>query len=161
LSWVMLGGKCRHCKNPISVRYTLVELMTGALFLLAGRRALYGGSEANWTQAAGFAIEAWLISAMIVCTFIELEVRILPAEVTLSGIVIGLAASAAFPFLHGWTPPVGPYRWDAGHGLPCEIHEPHAASLLAGVAGLIAGGGSIWLVGVLGKLVFRKEAMGF
>jgi leader peptidase (prepilin peptidase)/N-methyltransferase len=35
------------------------------------------------------------------------------------------------------------------------------ASLLAGVLGAVAGGGSIWLVGVLGKLVFRKDAMGF
>jgi len=36
---------------------------------------------------------------MIVCTFIDLEFRILPDEITLSGVAIGLAVSAAFPFL--------------------------------------------------------------
>jgi len=177
LSWCVLGGKCRHCRNPISVRYTLVELMTGALYFYAGYRALYTGP---WPPLYGleigpplqlfkvvqFFVEAWLLSAMIVCTFIDLEFRILPDEITLSGVLIGLAASAAFPTLHGWalspdsgTPQI--YHWDDGHGLPWPVREPHVASLLAALAGALAGGGSIWLVGVLGKLVFRKEAMGF
>ncbi|HEV3027177.1 MAG TPA: prepilin peptidase [Planctomycetota bacterium] len=168
VSWCALGGKCRHCQNPISIRYTLVELLTGALYLIAGWRALYGAPAPGWPQAVDFAIEAWLLGAMIVCTFIDLEFRILPDEVTISGLVIGLAASAAFPFLHGATGP-GPmgihvaraFRWYPGHGLPWEIGEPHVASLVASLFGALAGGGSIWMVGVLGKLVFRKDAMGF
>jgi leader peptidase (prepilin peptidase)/N-methyltransferase len=169
VSWTLLGGKCRYCRNPISIRYTLVELLTGALFLYAGRRALYGVHEPHWAQAVGFALECWLVGAMIVCTFVDLEFRILPDEITLSGIVIGLAASAAFPFIHGWT---GAYASEGsvvlrvfhclpGHGLPFEIRNPYVASLLAGILGAVAGAGSIWLVGVLGKLVFRKDAMGF
>ncbi len=173
VSWCVLGGKCRHCRNPISVRYTLVELLTGALFFYAGYRALYlglhpagdlGGPPLPWSRVVQFLIEAWLVSALIVCTFIDLEFRILPDEITLSGVLIGLAASAAFPTLHGgmtlpgWSLPI--YGWDEGHGLPWPIREPHVASLLAALAGALAGGGSIWLVGVLGKLVFRKEAMG-
>lgn len=159
------------------MRYTLVELMTGALFFYAGYRALYAGP---WPPLYGlevgpplqlfrvvqFLVEAWLVSAMIVCTFIDLEFRILPDEITLSGVLIGLAASAAFPTLHGWMPSAESgapliYHWDEGHGLAWPIREPHVASLLAALAGALAGGGSIWLVGVLGKLVFRKEAMGF
>lgn len=146
VSWAALGGKCRHCRNPISVRYTLVELMTGALFLYAGWRAIYGVSSPGWPQAVRFAVEAWFLSALIVSTFIDLEFRILPDEITLSGVVIGLAASAAFPFLQA--------------GLPSPIREPHLASLTASALGAVVGGGSIYLVGVLGKLVFRKEAMG-
>ena len=168
VSWCLLGGKCRHCRNPISIRYTLVELLTGALFLVAGWRALYRAESPGMPQAIGFAIEAWLLSAMLVCTFIDLEFRILPDEITLSGIVIGLAASAAFPFLHGWSTPVPPgisvvrdFHWYAGHGLPFDVREPHLAGLLAAATGAAAGAGSIWMVGVLGKLVFRKEAMGF
>jgi leader peptidase (prepilin peptidase)/N-methyltransferase len=176
VSWCLLGGKCRHCRNPISIRYTLVELLTGALFLYAGYRALYAGP---WPLRAGFdsagpvpdtaravrfAVEAWLVSAMIVCTFIDLEFRILPDEITLSGILIGLAASAAVPALHGapsaWSGIASTYAWEDGHGLPWPIREPHLASLAASSAGAIAGGGSIWLVGVLGTLLFRKEAMG-
>src|SRR5437762_2696149 len=41
VSWLLLGGKCRACKAPISPRYALVELLTGAVFLYAGWRALY------------------------------------------------------------------------------------------------------------------------
>src|SRR5882672_3990704 len=42
VSWTLLGGKCRHCRNPISIRYTLVELLTGGLFMWAGWRTLGG-----------------------------------------------------------------------------------------------------------------------
>jgi leader peptidase (prepilin peptidase)/N-methyltransferase len=168
LSWCALGGKCRHCRTPISIRYTLVELLTGGLFLIAGHRAVYGVLEPGWPQAVTFALDAWLLGAMIACTFIDLEFRILPDEITLSGLGIGLAASAAFPFLQGsvgWAPEgvalVRGFHWYPGHGLPWTIHEPHVASVVASAAGALAGGGSIWLVGVLGKLVFRKDAMGF
>src|SRR4051812_50177296 len=51
VSWTLLSGRCRYCKNPISIRYTLVELLTGALFLYAGRRALYGVHDPSWPQA--------------------------------------------------------------------------------------------------------------
>src|SRR6476659_7823225 len=54
VSWSLLGGKCRYCRNPISIRYTLVELLTGALFLYAGRRALYGVHDPHWSQAVWF-----------------------------------------------------------------------------------------------------------
>ena len=169
VSWTLLGGKCRYCRNPISIRYTLVELLTGALFLYAGRRALYGVQEPHWFQAVWFAIECWLVGAMIVCTFIDLEFRILPDEITLSGIVIGLGASAAFPLIHGWsgagfsdgTVVLQIFHAYPGHGLPWEPKEPHLASCLSAVLGAAAGGGSIWMVGVLGKLLFRKDAMGF
>ena len=171
LSWTILGGKCRHCKNPISIRYTLVELLTGALYLYAGWRALYGrplspmlfGPQLDTEALVQFLLEAWILGAMIVCTFIDLEFKILPDEITLSGIVIGLAASAAFPFLHGQfirlSLPL--FQLYPGHGLPWNISEPHVASFAASLTGALAGGGAIYLVGVLGKLVFRKEAMGF
>src|SRR5688572_28429958 len=149
VSWTILGGKCRHCRNPISIRYTLVEILTGLLFLYAGYRALHGVRAPGWEQGVQFAIVAWFLSALIVSTFIGLEFRILPDEITLSGVVIGLAASAAFPFLH------------ANDLVRSAIREPHLASLAASALGAVVGGGSIYLVGVLGKLVFRKEAMGF
>ena len=148
-SWAVLGGKCRHCRNPISIRYALVELLTGGLFLYTGWRAIYGVASPGWPQAVQFAVEAWFVSALIVSTFIDLEFRILPDEITLSGVLIGLAASAAFPFLHA----AELWRW----GIPATPLMSAAASAL----GAVVGGGSIYVVGVLGKLVFRKEAMGF
>ena len=43
LSWLRLGGKCRHCRAPISVRYPLVEAGCGLLFGVAAARVLAGG----------------------------------------------------------------------------------------------------------------------
>src|SRR5436190_10615519 len=172
ISWVALGGKCRHCRNPISIRYTLVELLTGALFLWVGWRAVYGSGNPGWPQAERFALEAWFVSAMIVCTFIDLEFRILPDEITLSGVVIGLAAAASFPGLYGSELPVLVreshgvvnklvYLLSPNFALPWTPANRHLAALMASAAGAAAGAGSIWLVGVLGKWMFRKEAMGF
>lgn len=154
VSWLLLLGRCRRCKNPISIRYTLVELMTGALFLFSGYRALYGSGPAGWPQAARFAVEAWFLSAMIVCTFIDLEFRIIPDEVSLSGIAIGLLASLADPLLH----PEGLRDFPmAGLKLPAMLADGRLGSLLASAAGALAGGGAVFAVGVLGKILFRKR----
>src|SRR6185295_8216252 len=53
------------------------------------------------------------------------------------------------------------WHLDANHSLPWTVPERHLASFLASVVGAVCGGASVFLVGVLGKLVFRKEAMGF
>jgi len=150
-----LGGKCRHCRNPISVRYALVELLTGALFLYAGWRAIYASpllSPAN--QAARFAVDAWFISAMVICTFVDLDFRIIPDEVSLSGILIGLAASAAFPFLHPGGLSDLPVLGDA---VPKGLKVGHFAALAASAVGAVVGAGTIYVVGVMGKILFRKR----
>jgi leader peptidase (prepilin peptidase)/N-methyltransferase len=155
LSWMALGGKCRHCRNPISVRYALVELLTGALFLYAGWRAIYASpllSPAN--QAARFAVDAWFISAMVICTFVDLDFRIIPDEVSLSGILIGLAASAAFPFLHPGGLSDLPVLGDA---VPKGLRVGHFAALAASAVGAVVGAGTIYVVGVMGKILFRKR----
>jgi leader peptidase (prepilin peptidase)/N-methyltransferase len=172
VSWTLLGGKCRHCKNPISVRYTLVELLTGLLFLYAGWRAVYGAGNPGWPQAVQFAFESWFLGAMIVSTFIDLEFRILPDEITLSGVLIGVGGAAAFPVLSGHFQPLmhrsvllgepeKAFLLDSNHAIGLLIRNPHLASLAGALAGAAAGAGAIYLVGVLGKLVFHKEAMGF
>ncbi len=146
-SWIALGGRCRRCRAPISPRYALVELLTGALFLHAGWRQLYGSSGAGPERAVRFAVEAAFLGAMIVCTFVDLEFRILPDEVTLPGLIVALGASGLFPFLHEG----GGFR---------AVGEPHLRGLAASALGALAGGGSIFAVGKFGELLFRKEAMG-
>src|SRR5262245_4244871 len=90
-SWLILGGRCRHCRVRISPRYVLVELLTSAIFLWAAHVQLYEGTlRPEWHRAVWFAIQAGLASSLIVCTFIDLEFTILPDEITLSGIVAGL-----------------------------------------------------------------------
>jgi leader peptidase (prepilin peptidase)/N-methyltransferase len=178
ISWAALGGKCRHCRNPISIRYTLVELLTGALFLYAGWRAIYGLAGPVSMRAERFAVDAWFVSVLIICTFVDLEFRIIPDEVSLSGIVIGLAAGAAFPLLCGqevlvqerpWSPPKPAYRLNPNFALPWTPGEPHLAALAGALVGMLLGAGSVYAVGVFGKIIFRKRiraageevAMGF
>ena len=144
LSWIALGGKCRSCKLPISPRYAAVELLTGLLFAFAAWRLR---ALPAFEGASLFALHGLFIGALIASTFIDLEFRILPDEITLPGIAAGLAFSVAVPAVHG--PP--PF-WPA---------HPHLASAVASLLGALVGGGAIYAVGVLGKLVFRKEAMGF
>ncbi len=177
LSWLLLGGKCRSCRAPISPRYALIELLTGALYFYAGWRALFGAKGPGFSEAVLFAFHAWFLGALIVCTFIDLDFRILPDEVTVSGIVIGVLVSAAFPalpHLHGSLLEfvglvllvLGAPRAPA---LPGFLENPHVTALLDSMFGAAVGWGAIWGVGVLGKWLFRKkierlgetEAMGF
>jgi leader peptidase (prepilin peptidase)/N-methyltransferase len=71
-SWLLLRGKCRTCGEPISARYPLVELLTGALFVAAAIR--FG---LDW------ALPAYLIffAALVAITFIDLEHYIIPNRV--------------------------------------------------------------------------------
>src|SRR6266850_3925613 len=159
-SWLILGGRCRHCKVPISPRYAAVELLTGAIFAWGAYVQLYHGTlPEGWQRAAWFGVQSGLASALIVCTFIDLEFTILPDEITLWGIVLGLATGTAFPFIYELTSKPGVFM--LGDVWPMFGVNRHVLGLVLAAFGAVAGGGLIWLIGVLGKLVFRKEAMGF
>jgi len=88
LAWIWLGGKCRACRKPFSVRYPIVEFLSGLLFLLVHLK--YG---LTWT-ALEYTIFCW---CLLVCSVIDLDHMILPDVFTLSGIVIGLIGAALNP----------------------------------------------------------------
>lgn len=82
LSWVILRGKCAGCGLPISIRYPVVELVTGALFLACLER--FGLS---WGL-----LPAWILSgSLIAITFIDIDIFEIPDEISLPGIVLGCA----------------------------------------------------------------------
>ena len=84
----MLGGRCRHCGRRISLRYPLVELVTGLLFF-------YFVSTLGPTAGA---IKMCVFTAMLVALmFCDLEKRILPDELTLGGAVVGLVLALFVP----------------------------------------------------------------
>jgi leader peptidase (prepilin peptidase)/N-methyltransferase len=91
VSWLVLGGRCHHCRAPISVQYPIVEAVTGALFLLVA-----------WLTPAGPVLAARLILVVILVVLfgIDLHHQILPNVITLPGIVIGFLFSLAGP--PGW-----------------------------------------------------------
>src|SRR5688500_1388099 len=88
LSYVLLGGRCRKCRKPISVRYPVVEVTTMGLFLM--HYAVF-----DWTPL--LAVRLLFASAMVVLFAIDLEHQILPDVITLPGIVAGLLFSVFLP----------------------------------------------------------------
>lgn len=74
-------------------------------------------------------------------SFIDLEYRIIPDCISLGLLPIGIIISVVFPALH----------YTQNYGL----------ALINSLLGILAGGGSIYALGVLGKVLFRKESMGF
>ena len=122
-SYLLLRARCRTCGEGISVMYPLVEVATAGVFvLLAWRFGL--------TPLLG--VRLIFACAMIVLFVIDLQHQILPNEITLPGIVIGLGASF---FLEPW--------WrDA-------------------LIGAIAGGGSLWLLASAYERLRHQEGLGF
>lgn len=84
LSWILLSGRCRGCRAPISPRYPALELANGILWALAFLRA------PSWGDFASGAI---LCSAGLALLAIDAEFQILPDAITLPGIAVGLALS--------------------------------------------------------------------
>jgi len=123
LSYLILRGRCRDCGARISLRYPVVELLSGAFAAMAVARFGLG-----WQALLMYA----LIAAFLVITFIDLDHRIIPDVITLPGIPIGLAASFG----------------------------PGMISPLESLLGILAGGGSLFLVAWGYQLVTQREGMG-
>ena len=85
VSWLALGGRCAHCRAPISVRYPLVELATAILSALVAWRFGFG-----WEAACALAI-TWTLVAL---TGIDLDTQLLPDGLTLPLLWLGLVAAA-------------------------------------------------------------------
>ncbi len=131
LSYAALGAKCRHCHKTIHWRYPVVEALSGV--------AAVGVLQRFGVDAIGltYLVFVW---ALIVVSAVDLEFQIIPDEISLGGLALGLVLSVMIPQLHGTTE-----MWTAAK---------HA------VVGALAGGGLLYVTGALGSAIFRKEAMG-
>jgi leader peptidase (prepilin peptidase)/N-methyltransferase len=88
LSWLILGGRCRHCKSKISPRYLLIELLTGVMFLAC---YWYFGLTLATLKFCTF---AFLLLGLI---FTDAETKLLPDKLTLPGLVLGVIFSVLVP----------------------------------------------------------------
>lgn len=84
LSYIFLRGKCKNCKADISIRYPIIELLTGIIFIIN-----YIYISDLIILAAGLVFS----SLMIVLTMIDVDHQILPDQLTLGGLVVGLSFS--------------------------------------------------------------------
>ncbi|WP_313083374.1 A24 family peptidase [Pulveribacter sp.] len=85
-SWLALRGRCSSCKAPISARYPLVELATGALFYACGTKWGWTATTVAWCA---------FCAALVALTFIDWDTTLLPDDITLPLLWGGLLASAA------------------------------------------------------------------
>ena len=147
LGWLMLGGKCRSCKEPIAWRYPAVELLTALLFMLTYWQLGF----MPFTPVANASV-----AAMIALVFIDAEHMILPNVITYPMFVIALIVRIVYPIAFGTTFSDTAYAPISSlHGWP-----PWALSLAGALLGALIGGGSLWLVGALWKLARGVDAMG-
>jgi leader peptidase (prepilin peptidase) / N-methyltransferase len=85
ISYILLLGKCRRCKNPISAIYPFIELLTGLLSL-----AVFVNYYPNYVQYVAFLL---FVSALIVICFIDLNHQIIPDIISIPGIIAGIIAT--------------------------------------------------------------------
>jgi leader peptidase (prepilin peptidase) / N-methyltransferase len=148
VSWVILGAKCRHCKERISIRYPAVELLTAALFV---------GVAWHSGLSAALPFDLVFTSALLALVFIDAEHMILPNVITYPGIVFAVVARIAIPLLTG-TPhfdDVPSLSQGALADMPVWV-----VSLAGAVIGALIGGGSLWLMGWTWEKLRGIEAMG-
>ena len=117
LAWLWLRGRCRECKAPISARYPFVEALTAVLFALIAQR--FGATPMALVWMAFGA-------ALLAAGAIDFDHRIIPDEISLGGLALGLTV---VPF--------------------ARVYEGASASdaWLHAATGAALGGGLLWIVG--------------
>ncbi len=148
LSYLLLRGKCRHCQHKISAQYPIVEFLTGIIFLLVFRSVLI---------VSGGLICAYIFFIIFCCllivgSFVDLRLHIIPNEITYTGLILAPIASLLCTGFHNLNSSLGYFDNSANQWID---------SFLASLIGIFVSGGLIFLCGVFGKLIFRKDAMGF
>ena len=149
LSYLLLRGRCRDCGARISPQYLIVEALTGALFAFLAVIFISRGEPVSCTI-----IYLVLVCALVVASFIDLKHMIIPDEVTISGLILAPIVSLAFPDLQQFQLEA------AGVHAEAILANARLNALAHSLIGMAVGAGFIYLVGLLGKLLFRKEAMG-
>jgi leader peptidase (prepilin peptidase) / N-methyltransferase len=97
LSFLLLRGKCRACQAPISLRYPVIEVLTALLFFASQLKL-------GWSPT--LVVRDWVfLSLLIAVTFIDLEHRIIPDQLSIGGCLYGLATSWMGDS-SGWLPAV-------------------------------------------------------
>lgn len=149
VSWLALRGECRNCGARISARYMLVEFLVGLLFVgvylvdVAHVSSLVGALPARAFLEMTYHLV--LVAFLVVATFIDYDLFIIPDSVTVPGMLIGLALGALVPEIRP-DPATATTHW---------------GGLAVGLLGLVVGGGLVWFVRVVGGKAFGREAMGF
>jgi leader peptidase (prepilin peptidase)/N-methyltransferase len=147
LSFLILRGRCRSCRRPISPRYPAVEALCALLFAVV-----------TWRDGLSFALpfDIAFAASLLALVFIDAEHMILPNAITYPGILFAVITRVALPYLGG------PSHFDDLPDLVSVFpgYPVWIVSLVGAAIGALAGGGSLWLMGVIWKKLRGVEAMG-
>jgi leader peptidase (prepilin peptidase)/N-methyltransferase len=146
LSFLILRGRCRSCSERISWRYFFVELMTGLLALSLFERFGLGFV---------FFVSFGFVAALVVISFIDLDVRIVPDVISLPGIVLGLLLSIVGYFAIGNASGIVPSPMSSAIGILAGggflLATAWIYEKITGVEGM--GGGDIKLLAMIGAFL--------
>lgn len=131
VSWVALRGKCRGCGNPISIQYPLVELAVGLIWL---------ASYLNFGLSFAAVRVAVLATILLGIAITDAKHYLIPDGFTAFGLLWVVVTAIVAMFFAGSSP---------------------FADAYGALIGACAGAGAVAIVGWLGELVLKKEAMGF
>jgi len=146
LSFLVLRGRCRSCRAPISPRYPAVEALCALLFALVAWR----------DDLIALPFDIAFAAAMLALVFIDAEHMILPNAITYPGILFALITRVAVPYLGGAS-----HFDDLPYLISVFPRVPvWGVSLIGAAIGALAGGGSLWLMGFIWKRLRGVEAMG-
>jgi leader peptidase (prepilin peptidase) / N-methyltransferase len=136
LSWLLLRGRCRHCKTRISPRYIVIEGLTALMvvglyvaYFIVRVRPEAGSFEENWPM---FVAHATLLCALLACSVVDIDIWEVLPEACWFASAVGLAAATLNPMLEGPVPFLMPVSPEVG-----------AASVGAAL-GLIVGNVLLW-----------------
>jgi len=144
VSWLVLGGKCRSCKAPISALYPTVEILTGLLFVACYLNFGLSIAAVKWI---------FFSCLIVVLTVTDYLVRILPDAVNFFGIGLGLAFALRVPpddfFMQD-------FAWKYLH----QRSNSPVTGVLDGVAGALFGSLLLWVGATVYRAVRGREGMG-
>jgi leader peptidase (prepilin peptidase)/N-methyltransferase len=145
LSWIVLRGKCRNCRTPISAMYPTIEFVTALLFV-----ACY------LSFGLSIATLKWLFfsSILVVLIVTDYRERILPDLVNWFGVALGIAFAVRVP------PADGIARMLLGRHFGTTLPR-WTPGVLDAILGAILCGGLLWAAAIFYRLVRGREGMGF
>lgn len=165
-----VGRRCAACGRSTSAHW-LASLLVGLLFAFfawdvakAECQSLTYGGSIDWIHWR-IVYHLTLITLLIVATVIDFKLYIIPDEITVTGMILGVLGATWFGNLH-----LVPLWVDANQEV-MGIHGPYIPDwikqhwywhgLAWSVTGLLVGGGLTWLVRLISSVILGREAMGF
>jgi len=137
LSWLVLRGRCAHCRAPISVRYPFVEALNAGLWVAV---AIWFGPSITALLLLPF------VSILLVLFFTDWDHHLLPDRLTFPLAIVGLIVAPFNP------------RLDFGYGILSEGGT--GGRMLAALLGAVLGYGIFFTLAFVWKVFFDKDAMG-